>query len=121
MTKIDWRSESVWKSRLDALKEKAFKDWVPVSSQTRVWVSFAPVLIHDWKVYLSASGSDVPGVDLWIFSARWPKDGEPPVEELAWIKQAITHLGAPTGTKEADMGGKTLARYWIWKAPRRTA
>lgn len=119
MTKTDWRSEEVWRPRLDALKEKALKDWVPVSSQTR-GVSFAPVLIHDWKVYLSASGSDVPGADLWIFSARWPKGGEAPVEELAWIKQAIAHLGAPSETEEADMGGKTLARYWIWKAPRRT-
>lgn len=118
MTKIDWHSEEIWKPRLDALKEKALKDWTPVTAREKP-VSFQPVLVHDWKVFLSASGSDVKDVDLWIFSARWPAGGDPPVDELAWIKQAITHLGAPAGTEEADMGGKTLARYWIWKAPRR--
>lgn len=118
MTKTDWRSESVWKPRLDALKEKALENWEPLEAPKGT--VFTPVLIHDWKVSLSAGGSGVPGEDIWVFSARWPR-GKAPDEELAWVAQAIAHLGAPADTEEADMGGETLGRYWIWRAPGRRA
>lgn len=119
MTKIDWHSEEIWKPRLDALKEKALKDWMPLDKPKSG--PFTPVLIHDWKVSLSVGGSGVQGEDIWVFSARWPRDDKPPADQLAWIVKAIAHIGAPVDTKEADMGEKTLGRYWIWRAPGRLA
>lgn len=117
--KIDWRSEDVWKLRLDALKEKALKEWMPLDRPKGG--PFTPVLIHDWKISLSVGGSGVQGEDVWVFSARWPGEGKAPADQVAWIAEAITHLGAPAGTKEADMGGASLGRYWIWRAPGRLA
>lgn len=117
--KIDWRSEDVWKPRLDALKEKALKDWSPIHTLDDD-KPITPTLVHDWKVSVSVGEVDESS-DAWVFSARWPKDSAPPPEELDWIKQAIAYLGAPEDTEELLFAKKTIARYWLWKAPRAKA
>lgn len=112
--RVDYRDESVWKARLDELKAEALKNWKSSADAAALVGSIAPVLVHDWKVELSVSGGG-PGRDVWIFSARWPKEGEePPVEELVWTRQAVAYLGAPEDVKENPPSPTTKARYWIW-------
>lgn len=114
--RVDHRSEEVWKARLDELREKALKGWRPVE-QSAFGGPILPTLVHDWKVSLSVGGSEKPGQDIWIFSARWPS-GEPSVEELVWARQAVAYLGAPEDVKENSPSPTTGARYWIWRKER---
>jgi len=119
--RVDYRSEDVWKARLDELKAKALQDWKSAEDAAKAPLRpYPPTKVRDWKVTISVSGGQ-PGEDIWIFSARWPKEDEqPPVEDLVWIRQALEHLGAPEDVKENPPSPTTKARYWIWKKERKT-
>ncbi len=117
--RVDHRSEEVWKARLDELKARALANWIPAEKANDLLAHspVAPTLVHDLKIILTCGGCSKPedkDQNLWIFSVQ--RDLTP--EDLVWIRQAVTYLGAPETVEELDGQGFTTARYWIWKAPK---
>lgn len=112
MSRLGCLDAKDWKAALDRLKADAIAKRGDTTSPVN------PTSVHGWRVSLSIGDSNAPDADVWVFSVRWPSLGGPPPAQLAWVKEAITYLGAPEETTGGETAGSSGARYWIWKAPR---